>query len=72
MLVDLPVVGEYFGQAKQYITEYAENTNYKDEFVEMNESLHEIKENIVEVIEPDTQQVQEQVQDQEQVQEQPQ
>lgn len=58
MLVDLPVVGEYFGQAKQYITDYAENTNYKDEFVEMNESLHEIKENIAEVIEPDTQQKQ--------------
>ena len=57
MLVDLPVVGEYFAEAKQYVTEYAENTNYKDEFVEMNESLKEINENIVEVIEPDTHQV---------------
>ena len=59
-LVDLPLVGEYFNNAKQYITEYAENTNYKEEFVEMNESLQEINENIVEVIEADAGKVQEQ------------
>ena len=54
MLVDLPLVGEYFASAKQHITEYAENTNYKDEFEEMNESLREINENITEVIETDS------------------
>ena len=45
MLVSLPVVGEYFSDAQQYITEYAENTNYKDEFAEMNQLLRDIKEN---------------------------
>ena len=42
MLVDLPIVGEYFSDAQQYVTEYAENTNYKDEFAEMNRLLGEI------------------------------
>ena len=46
MLVDLPIVGEYFGQAKQVITEYADSTNYEDEFAEMNEHLREINANI--------------------------
>jgi len=41
------------GQAKQYVTEYADNTNYKDEFLEMNQTLREINENTKEVIEPD-------------------
>jgi len=45
ILVDLPVVGEYFAEAKQYIGEYAENTNYTDEFLEMNRILGEINEN---------------------------
>lgn len=45
MLVDLPVVGEYFAEAKQLITEYADSTNYKDEFSEMNQHLREINEN---------------------------
>jgi uncharacterized membrane protein YhiD involved in acid resistance len=44
MLVDLPVVGEYFSQAKQYITEYAERTNYEDEFAEQIRLLQEIEE----------------------------
>ena len=44
-MVNLPVVGEYFVDAKQYITEYADNTNYTDEFVEMNQLLREINEN---------------------------
>lgn len=56
MLVDLPVVGEYFADAKQYITEYADNTNYKDEFQEMNQALQEINENTKKVVEPETQQ----------------
>lgn len=54
MLVDLPLVGEYFEQAKTYVTEYAEKTDYEDEFNEMNESLREINENISEAIETDT------------------
>jgi len=45
MLVDLPLVGEYFEDAKLYVTEYAENTNYKTDFDEMNRQLHEINDN---------------------------
>ena len=45
MLVNLPVLGEYFETAEQFITEYADSTNYEDEFAEMNEYLREIKEN---------------------------
>ena len=44
MLVDLPVVGEYFADAKQYITEYADSTNYEDEFAEMIQLLQDINE----------------------------
>ncbi len=47
MLVDLPVIGEYFEDAKRYVNEYADNTNYKDEFAEMNQLLREINENLV-------------------------
>lgn len=47
MLVDLPLVGEYFGEAEQYLTEYAKSTNYEDEFAEMNQQLGEINENII-------------------------
>jgi len=46
MLVDLPLIGEYFQDAKQYVNEYTENTNYKDEFSEMNQVLQEINENL--------------------------
>jgi len=46
MLVDLPIVGEYFAKAEQVITEYADSTNYEDEFAEMNDYLREINENI--------------------------
>jgi hypothetical protein len=46
MLVNLPVVGEYFGDAEQFLTEYADNTNYTDDFAEMNQLLREINENI--------------------------
>ena len=46
MLVNLPVVGEYFGDAEQFLTEYADNTNYSDDFSEMNELLRQINENI--------------------------
>lgn len=44
-LVSLPVVGEYFEKTESYINEYAENTNYNDEFKEMNEVLREIRDN---------------------------
>lgn len=44
-MVNLPVVGEYFSEAMQYVTEYADNTNYQDEFAEMNRLLGEINEN---------------------------
>ena len=47
MLVDLPLVGEYFKEAQSYVTEYAENTNYKADFEVMNQQLQEINENIV-------------------------
>ena len=50
MLVDLPLIGEYFADAKQYVNEYTENTNYKDEFLEMNQLLGEINENIKEQV----------------------
>ncbi|MDH3903183.1 MAG: DUF5665 domain-containing protein [Xanthomonadales bacterium] len=45
MLVDLPLVGEYFQDAQSYLTEYAENTNYKADFEEMNLQLQEINDN---------------------------
>lgn len=45
MLVDLPLVGEYFKDAQTYVTEYAENTNYKSDFDEMTLLLTEIKDN---------------------------
>ena len=48
MLVDLPLVGEYFEDAQTYVTEYAENTNYKEDFLEMNQQLQEINENLKE------------------------
>jgi phage shock protein PspC (stress-responsive transcriptional regulator) len=46
ILVDLPLVGEYFVNAKSYVTEYVENTNYKADFEAMNIQLKEINENI--------------------------
>jgi hypothetical protein len=51
MLVDLPLIGEYFQEAKIYVDEYKENTNYADEFSEMNQLLREINETIKEPIE---------------------
>jgi hypothetical protein len=44
-LVSLPVVGEYFEEAEKYVHEYAEKTNYTDEFEEMNALLREIRDN---------------------------
>lgn len=45
MLVDVPLVGQYFAEAQSYVTEYAENTNYKADFEELNRQLQEINEN---------------------------
>jgi len=46
LLVDLPLVGEYFEQAGDYVTEYAESTNYADELTQMNVLLSEINEKL--------------------------
>jgi len=46
LLVDLPLVGEYFEQASDYVTEYADSTNYSDALAEMNTLLGEINENL--------------------------
>ena len=46
MLINLPIVGEYFAQAKDHVTEYADSTNYQDEFAEQIRLLNEIRENI--------------------------
>jgi hypothetical protein len=43
MMVDLPIVGEYFAEAEEFITEYAEKTNYEDEFAEQIRLLQEIE-----------------------------
>ncbi len=45
MLVNLPVVGEYFEKLERYVTEYSEKTNYADEFEEVTRLLGEIREN---------------------------
>ena len=46
MLVDLPLIGEYFQEAKIYVDDYKESTNYTDEFAEMNQLLRNINENL--------------------------
>ncbi len=46
MLVDLPLVGEYFQEAGDYVTAYAEKTNYTDEFERMTALLDEINQNL--------------------------
>lgn len=45
MLGDVPLVGEYFSEAQHYIVDYAEDTNYKADFMEMNQLLRQIDEN---------------------------
>jgi hypothetical protein len=44
-LVSLPVIGEYFNEAQKFVQEYAEKTNYSEEFEEMNGLLREIRDN---------------------------
>lgn len=46
MLMDLPLIGEYFEEAQHYVIEYAEKTNYKEDFETMNQQLQEINENL--------------------------
>lgn len=45
-LVALPVVGEYFADAEEYVNEFVEKTDYKSELQEMNRVLKEINKNI--------------------------
>ena len=54
MLINLPVLGEYFADAQQYVTEYADSTNYEDEFKEMIQLLGEINENKSAVVNSET------------------
>ena len=56
MLVDLPLVGEYFKQAKVFVAEYVDNTNLQDEYLEMNQLLREIEENTKKEAGPEAQQ----------------
>ena len=44
-LVSIPFVGEHFENAQKFVYEYAEKTNYSDEFEEMNGLLREIRDN---------------------------
>lgn len=41
-LVALPVVGEYFQDAEEFVQDYVEKTDYKSEFEEMNRVLKDI------------------------------
>jgi hypothetical protein len=50
MLGDVPFVGDYFAEAQHYIVDYAENTNYKADFEEMNQLLRDINENTKEAV----------------------
>jgi len=43
-LVYLPVVGEYFKVAEDFVVDYVEKTNYTDDFAEINRLLQEINE----------------------------
>lgn len=45
MLVNLPVIGEYFERIDAYLQEYEEKTNYTEEFEKMNGLLEEIRDN---------------------------
>lgn len=59
MLINLPIVGEYFAQAKDHVTEYADSTNYQDEFAEQIRLLNEIKENLNPEVETETSEIME-------------
>ena len=42
-LVNVPLIGEYFKEAQNQITEYTESTNYKEGFQSMEKLLREIR-----------------------------
>lgn len=41
-MVNIPLIGSYFEKAQEYIVEYSEQTNYKEEFTNMENLLKEI------------------------------
>lgn len=41
-MVNVPLVGEYFGKAQEYINHYVEQTNYSSEFNAINQNLEKI------------------------------
>lgn len=45
-LVALPVIGEYFGEAEEFISGYVEKMDYKTELEEMNRNLSEINQKL--------------------------
>ena len=45
-IVDFPVIGEYAKDAKQQLTDYAEETKYKENFIEMERLLREINQKL--------------------------
>jgi hypothetical protein len=45
LMVDIPLSGQYFTDAQQYVSDYADDTNYQDDFAEMNRILLQISEN---------------------------
>lgn len=45
-LVSLPFIGEYFQKIETQVAEYAEKTNYTDEFEEMSLLLREINDKL--------------------------
>lgn len=45
-LVDFPVIGEYAKDAKKQLTDYAEETKYKENFIEMEQLLREINQKL--------------------------
>ncbi len=45
-LVALPIVGEYFKDAENFVQDYVEKTDYKGELQDMNTVLQEINKNL--------------------------
>lgn len=45
-LVSLPFIGEHFEKVQVQIQDYADKTNYTDEFEEMNQLLRQINDNL--------------------------
>ena len=45
-IVDFPVIGQYAKDAKKQLTDYAEETKYKENFIEMERLLREINQKL--------------------------